>query len=185
MGKRGQVTITASNEPQLKEIYNFVFQSLRASSFDENKVKLLFLYLRCIVRSSSQQFIALKMGIPSLLNERTTIIVNAALFFEHIFTQESGQVVKGVDVWNKSPMATVFINRDEVDIVLRYRHTLVHDNATRAKKVIDNWKKKNNFTDEEAFDKVKGIAISNVKNITRVITEDYGKYKSYRVTLPK
>lgn len=186
MGKKtNQVIVTSSNEPQLLQIYDFIFQSLRAFSHDLTKAKLIFLYLKCIVRQPNQQFTALKMNIQPLINERSAVIVNAALFFENIFTQESRNLLAGVDLWNKNFGATCAVKRDDINLVMKYRHVLVHNNATDSEKYINNWKGKNNFSDKEAFDNIEETAISTVKRCMRTITTNYGGYSSYRATLPK
>lgn len=186
MGKKtNQIIITSASESQLLQIYNFIFQSLRASSRDSAKAKLIFLYLKCVIRQSNQQFTALKMGINPLLNERSAVIVNTALFFEHIFTQESGNPLDGVDFWNKNFGSIYAVKRDDVNLVMKYRHVLVHDNATRAEKYINNWKGKNGLSDKEAFDNIEEISMLMVKSCMRAIVTNYGSYLSYRATLPK
>ena len=186
MGKKtNQVIITSPDESRLLQIYNFVFQSLRASSHDAAKEKLIFLYLKCIIRQPNQQLTVLKMGVQPLLNGRSATIVNTALFFVHIFTQESGNPLDGVDFWNKNFGKICAVKRDDVNLIMRYRHILVHDNATRAEKHINDWKRKNGFSDKEAFDNIEEIAMLIVKNCMREIVTNYQSYLSYRATLPK
>ncbi|KXK12122.1 MAG: hypothetical protein UZ14_CFX002002476 [Chloroflexi bacterium OLB14] len=186
MGKKtNQIIITSTDESQLLQMYNFVFQSLKASSHDSAKAKLIFLYLKCIIRQSNQQFTALKMGVNPLLNERSAIIVNTALFFEHIFTQESENPLDGVDLWNKNFDAIYAVKQDDVNLIMKYRHVLVHDNATRAKKYINDWKEKKGFSDKDAFDNIEETSILAVKTCMRAIVTNYGSYLSYRATLPK
>jgi hypothetical protein len=186
--KKGQVEITLKDEKTLKENYNFIFQSLRSPTFNEKKAKLLFMYLRCIVYPPDQHFVALKMGIPSLLNEKTAIIVNSSLFFEHVFTSiywTSKKGEKGVVIWNKEYPDLPMDFEDEINIVMNYRHTIVHDTAEFARKKIEKWQQKHGIPDEEILERVKEIAVCNVKNITRKIIKDYEKYESYQLSFPK
>jgi len=184
--KKGQVNITLKDERTLKENYNFIFHSLRNSTFNEKKAKLLFMYLRSVVYPPYQPFVALKMGIPSLLNEKTAIIVNAALFFENIFTPpywryEKGK--KGVAVWNKEYFDSPIDFEGEINIVMNYRHTIVHDTAEKARKRITEWQQKRGVPNDEILDRVTEIAVSNVKKITREIVKNYEKYEKYKFNL--
>jgi hypothetical protein len=184
MGKKnGQVSISSSDELRLVNIYDFVFKALRASTYDESKSKLIFYYLRSTVKTSNQPFTVLKLGIQPVLNQRTAVVVNTALFFEHVFTKESRDLSRGVKEWNKVFGSTTHLNFDDIDLILKYRHILVHDNATTAQAYINQWKKKNNVLDDDMFEKIETIAISVVKSCMRTIIEDYPNYQLYRTSL--
>jgi hypothetical protein len=147
--KPGQSKISASEEAKLIEIYSFILTALRQSSFDNAKAKLLFLYSRCVVYTNQQQVTVLKLGLPPLLGDGTNTTVSVAMLLEHIFTREGDNWDEGIKQWNTA-FPQFPVKQDDVDLIKRYRHITVHDNATRSQSKIDVWKKQNSLSDIES-----------------------------------
>lgn len=185
-GKRGGKTlIKKADESTLKRMYDFVYQALRSANVDERRRKLLFLYFGCIIKSSTQSLAVLKTGFPSPFSGDGGAIIYGALFFEHIFAKESDskRLPKGIDTWNNLYHSEQ-INKDEVMVLMNFRHTLVHDDATRAYSELKRWQNANGVSDDKLMRKLEDILIKNVKQITRAIVLDFNKYTTFRTSLP-
>jgi hypothetical protein len=178
----GTFALTATSESRLKEFYVFVRDALRPQG-DERLRKLLFFCFGAIVQPPSDNSLrVLKCGFPSVFNEVSEIIVNAALFFEHVFSEDSQDVRSGVQTWNA--MYSVSLTYDDIELVMCARHCIVHDNATRAKAHLETYRVSAGLPDQfRLFQRIKDLAVASVKTVARAIATDVNAYRVFRSRL--
>lgn len=177
--------ISKSEEDRLIHIYKFVHRSLALSSWESDNAKLLLLFLRCVARTPYQRFTVLKLGLDHLFTEWHATILNAALFFEYLFTNESKNYGGGIQIWNRIYSPTAYVDEGLVDIVFYYRHLVAHSNPTYAKRQISDWKAHSGFDDQTACQMIRRTIWSTAKTCLRAIIDDEAKYCAFQSARPK
>jgi len=175
----GGSTIRKADEPLVIKGYNFVYQSLSEASWDSDNAKLVFLFLKCVTHASTQDVHVLKVGLSHLFTEWHSTVLFASLFFENVFSEESRNMLGGVDLWNKIFGQIYNIDREFVDAVMNYRHLVAHNNATDALSRLSKWKQLSGYDDRAAHDAVQKFIPKTAKVIMRAIITEGTKFSDY------
>ena len=183
-GENTPLIIDESNIITLKNIYDFVSSSFKVSSENKENMKLLMLLAKALVFPKNNQYTVLDVGFPTILSPEQTMIANAALLFEYIFTKESRNVRAGVNLWNSSNINQYLtLNGDEVMLIMNYRHILFHDNPTTAKTIITDWQSLHSIDDSQKVFEILKISTRLVKQIIRTRILQLSEYNDYRNSL--
>jgi len=138
-GKPDLSRLTKNDERPLLDAYKFVYRSLTNKSWESEENLLLFHYLKCVVRLPYQRFTVLKIGLDHIFTEWHALILNAALFFERLLTEESSNRKLGVQQWNSVMGVDASLDEEFIEVLFNYRHTISHSNPTRAIGKIADW----------------------------------------------
>jgi hypothetical protein len=176
--------IPSSMESILIRIYNFVYRSIALSSWDSDDAKLLLLFLRCVLRTPYQRFTVLKLSLDHLFSEWHATILNAAIFFEYLFTNKSEDYQKGIQKWNIIFQSSALVDEELIDKVFRFRHLVAHSNPTRAKKIIEDWKNQSGFDDLKMADVIRETIWSTAKTCMYAIIENNALYQRFQKERP-
>ena len=175
----GGSIIRKVDEALVIKCYDFVYAALSGTSWDNDNAKLVFLFLKCVTHTSTQDAHVLKVGLSHLFTEAHSTVLFGSLFFENVFSEESKNILKGVDLWNKIFGQDYNIDRALVEVVTKYRHLVAHDNATRALNFLANWKTQSGYDDQAGYAAIQKFIPKSAKLILRgIITEDT-KFSDY------
>jgi hypothetical protein len=177
-------TIARNDEIQLKQIYAFVYQALAHSSWEDQMTKLLLLFLRCVVRGPYQRFPVLNIGLDHLFTEWHNSILNAALFFESLFTNESNNIRQGVQIWNRLYKSAAAVDEELIDIIFQHRHLVSHPNPTRAIHKISHWKNGLGLNDIHVTDVIRKGIWRSAKTCMRAIINNPNQFHEFQKTRP-
>lgn len=176
--------ISKFDEDELIHIYKFLYRTLALSSWGSDDAKLLLLFLKCVVPTPYQRFTVLNIGLDHLFTEWDAMILNAALFFEYLFTNESRDYKKGIQKWNQMYCPTANVDELLLDIVFKYRHLVAHSNPTKAQRQILDWKTNSGFNDQTASQEIRRAIWSTAKTCLRTIINGENKYREFQNERP-
>jgi len=161
------------------KIYEFFSDRKNKKTSD---IWLLFIGIKCIAKLPIKQFSILNHSFNHIFNDWHELTLNAAIFYEAIFSVENPRthtIKKNVLKWNDTFPA---FNLDEsfIEVVMNHRHYFTHYNASNAKTKVDRWRKEAGDNCEELL---RNEIVKTAKIILRAFILEYEKFKEFNASL--
>ncbi len=160
-------TIGPKYEPRVRSAYEFVRHSLCFQGWDHPDSRLLLLATRCLINPPNHQTFVLKLSLEHLFPPWFATVVNAGLLLEHTLTSDSRNPEEKVATWNDKMSPEFRLDPEIVEMIMKHRHLVAHNNASTARAAIEGWKVQNGLSDLDAAARIRDGIVESAKVILR------------------